>query len=154
MFISNKSRIKYKVNGSVITQCSNSVYVNIEISLITFMKCRNCDIINVYIKNNSEVDINNVIYKDISINKNEYVEGTLKINNKYFDGNPSIGINLGKVVKNKIINIKYRVHNVPENIGNSLLIYNYEINNDIYTIYLLSKCTTVVYWKEEKYEKY
>lgn len=145
MFISNKSKIKYKIDGSVITQCSNSVYVNVETSLVAFMKCRNCDIINVYIKNNSGIDIENVIYKDISINKNEYVEGTLKINNEYFDGNPSIGINLGKVVKNKIINIKYKVHDISKNTGQSVLIYNYEINSNIYTVYLLSKCTTIIY---------
>lgn len=145
MFISNKSKIKYKIDGSVITQCSNSVYVNVETSLVAFMKCRNCDIINAYIKNNSGIDIENVIYKDISINKNEYVEGTLNINNEYFDGNPSIGINLGKLVKNKIINIKYKVHNISKNVGQSLLIYNYEINRNFYTVYLLSKCTTIIY---------
>ncbi len=136
MEIINTSEISYIVNGTLVDSSSNtSVTKRIE-PIIYFTKCVNECLIKVVIKNNSGTIIKNVLYKEC-LDKDLYVKGTLKINNKSFDYNPFYSICLKNIANNEIIKIEYKIKKNYYN-NKSLLRYNFVLNNGYQTTYILS----------------
>lgn len=119
--------------GLIVKTISNEVNVGLLNPIISFIKCQEGNLVTVIIKNDSQVKIENVIYLDTS---DDYMENSLRKNNVFIKGNPNTGIDLGKMLKNDIIVLNYKV---KDNICSaSFLCYNYYLNNKLETIYLLN----------------
>lgn len=135
MKVDNYSLVSYVLDGKYdVVQNSNMVTITIVNPLISSSKCSTKNNTIVYIKNNSGIEIYDVLYREC-INYDKFTN--ILVNGKLiYDVNLRKGIFLNNINNGKIITLKYASKN---NFSESLLSYKIKIGKNYNNIYKLLK---------------
>lgn len=135
MKVDNYSLVSYVLDGKYdVVQNSNMVTITIVNPLISSSKCSTKNNTIVYIKNNSGIEIYDVLYREC-INYDKFTN--ILVNGKLiYDVNLRKGIFLNNINNGKIITLK---HDSTNNFCESLLSYKIKIGKNYNNIYKLLK---------------